>query len=308
MKRIVIPSLRSPDVITRRSAVRLVGGGLAAAPVAGLLACSDDAIMGVDSGRAGDSGAGSDAGGSDSGTTPDAGGRDAATGDAGESQWASGGTSSIGGGYPDPFAKDPGSCELFCAMTLGPCYAMTLERQDVSEGYPGLPVRLALRVVDESCAPVENAIVDIWHTRNSGLYSGPDAIDFCTTGDADARTHRYFRGMQTTNENGRVDFNTCYPGWYPGRTIHIHFQIRIGGTDYATSQLYFPQALSDEIFASHVDYAEFGAPDTTNAEDGVVRGSTDPYTVSYERMPDGVMLAHKLIVIRSSLGTPLCSA
>jgi protocatechuate 3,4-dioxygenase beta subunit len=311
MKRLITlprdPALVLPP-ITRRSALRIVGGTVAAAPLAGVLACGSDDAPENDAGGARDSG-----GGSDAGNLPgeDAGGRDAGTtsSDGGKTGWASGGTASMVGPYPDPFVEDPSSCELFCAMTLGPCYAGTLERQDVSEGYPGLPVRLALRVVDETCAPVPNAVVDIWHTRNSGLYSGPDAIDFCTTGDADARTHRYFRGTQTSGESGRVDFDTCYPGWYPGRTIHIHFQVRLGASEYVTSQLYFPQVLSDEIFASHVDYAGFGAADTTNATDSVLRGITpDPYLLEWARMPDGAMLAYKVLVIRSSLASPLCDA
>ncbi|WP_426752119.1 hypothetical protein [Myxococcus sp. Y35] len=47
------------------------------------------------------------------------------------------------------------------------------------------------------------------------------ASDFCTSGDAEARAARWFRGVQTTDANGRVNFDTCFPGWYSSRTIHI---------------------------------------------------------------------------------------
>ena len=316
------PRSAYPDrPLRRRHVLRHMGAGLALVPFGGLLGCGDDDLfMGVDGGPGRDGGLGGDAGrladggadgGLDSGMDGSVdGGPDApdATADAGPVDWASGGTGGIADEYPDPFT-DPATCDLTCAMTLGPCYGETLERKDVSEGYPGLPTRLSLRVLDDACMPVEGAIVDIWHTRNSGIYSGPDVIDFCTTGDADARAHRYFRGIQTTDDNGRVDFDTCYPGWYPGRAIHIHFQIRIGSDEYVTSQLFFPDALTEELFGAHPDYVAFGFPDTTNETDGIAVGdAASPYILSYAQMPDGVLHAWKTIIVRSSLARALCSA
>jgi len=72
--------------------------------------------------------------------------------------WATGGTQSMTGNYADPFKGDLGSsCVLTCAQVLGPCYAQTIERKDISEGHDGLPMRLSLRVVDESCKPIAGA-------------------------------------------------------------------------------------------------------------------------------------------------------
>jgi hypothetical protein len=193
---------------------------------------------------------------------------------------------------------------MTCALMLGPCYAETIERRDISEGYPGLPVRLALRVVDESCEPVEGASVDIWHTRNAGLYSGNDAVDMCTFDDADAESHRYFRGVQTTGADGRVDFDTCYPGWYQGRAVHIHFTLSVGGQEYVTSQLFFPEDLTAQLFAEHADYKEFGQPDTSNSTDSIYAG--DGALLSTALQPDGALLAWKVLVIRSSLEETLC--
>jgi len=220
--------------------------------------------------------------------------------------WAEGGTKSMSGTYDDPLTDPLGAaCAMFCATTKGPCYAETVTRKDISEGYPGLPVRLALLVVDEACKPIADAAVDIWHTRNAGIYSGPDAIDFCTTGDLDAKTHKYFRGVQSTDAKGRVDFDTCYPGWYPGRAIHIHFTVRVGGQEYVTSQLYFSPELTADIFATHPDYKEFGLPNTSNATDGIYPG--EEAVLSAEKQADGALLAWKVLVIRSSLATPLCN-
>jgi hypothetical protein len=113
----------------------------------------------------------------------------------------------------------------------------------------------------------------------------------------------------TTNADGRVDFNTCFPGWYSSRAVHIHFQVRVGTQEYVTSQLFFPDAFIEEICGSHPDYAEFGQPDTPNASDKVL-GDNDPalYTLSTARMGDGAMHAYKTIAIRSSLGDSLCTA
>jgi len=163
-----------------------------------------------------------------------------------------------------------------------------------------------LLVVDEACNPVEGADVDIWHTGNSGHYSGPDASDFCTGADPDAKAHQYFRGVQTTDAKGRVDFDTCYPGWYPGRSIHIHFTVRVANQAHVTSQLFFPDTLTAQVFAEHPDYDQFGQPNTTNAQDGIYAGNE--YELSTALQPDGALLAWKVLVIRSSLAAPLCSA
>ena len=248
----------SSSGITRRRALRSIGAGIgagiAAVPLAALPGCGDDG---------GSGGGGIDAPPSDS--------------------WASGGTAVMTGHYPDPFTTGGGACALLCETTLGPCYAQTVERKDISEQELGLPVRLAFRVVgDDGCTPIAGAAVDIWHTNRSGLYSGSDA-------------------------NGRVDFDTCFPGWYRGRTIHIHVQIRIGADEYVTTQLFFDDALTREIFAGHVEYEEFGQPDTTNRDDGVISSSqVGDYTLATQRMSDGAMLAYKTLVIRSSLATPAC--
>lgn len=222
--------------------------------------------------------------------------------------WATGGTASMCGNYSDPFAGGLGeTCELTCSATLGPCYAQTIERQDISEGQPGLPVRLALKIVDVDCNPIAGAEVDVWHTNVGGFYSGEDAVPMCTLGDPEAMASRWMRGVQVTDKDGRVDFDTCFPGWYGGRTIHIHIQIRIGGNDYLTSQLFFDDALCDEIIDGQPIYSDRGPRDTTNANDGVIGGGDiDNVVLMTERQSDGAMLAWRAIVVRSSTADPLC--
>ncbi len=287
--------------MTRRKILSTFGVALAAAPFAHLYGCSS----GESTTSTGTSGAGGSSGDTGTGTAS----ATSSTGTAGA--WATGGTKAMTGTYPDPFTETLGStCDLYCASTLGPCYATTLERKDISEGHDGLPVRLALLVVDDACKPVVGATVDIWHCAPEGLYSGEDAIDFCTSGDATARAARWFRGVQTTDAKGRVDFDTCFPGWYSSRSIHIHFTIKINGVEYITSQLFFEDALDDEIIGTQPLYDARGKRDTLNTTDNVISGETDlsKYTFQTERMADGAMLAWKTLVLRSTLGTALCSA
>jgi len=236
---------------------------------------------------------------------------DATTGDCPPvAGWATGGTAAMCGDYPDPFDRGLGNaCELTCSATLGPCYDETFDRMDISEGSNGLPMRIAFLVVDETCTPIEGAEVDIWHTSATGFYSGEQASPGCTLGDPDALAGHWFRGVQTTNASGRCDFDSCFPGWYGGRTIHIHLTVRVNGVEYVTSQLYFDDTLCDEIIASEPVYSDRGPRDTTNATDGIFPdGSGTAYLFETAHMDDGAMLAWKTLVIRSSTADPLCSA
>ena len=290
--------------VSRRAALRGIGLGAITIPIVG---CSGVQLAPIDAGGVEGDAAATDAFlGADGAATTDA---------ALASGWASGGTAAMTGAasYPDPFGVLPTVCEATCEMTLGPCHSSSPERKDVSEGYPGLPVRLALRILDTSCQPVEGATVEIWHTRNSGLYSGTNDtgefnVAFCTGGDADAQAHHYFRGIQTTDADGIVQFDTCFPGWYTSRTIHIHLQVMIGTDQYLVSQIFFPQDVITEIFAAHPDYSSFGQPDTSNTSDTVLpAASANDYLVSYERQSDGAMLAWRTIFIRRALTDSVCS-
>jgi protocatechuate 3,4-dioxygenase beta subunit len=259
-------------LIPRRSLLKGMGAVLALAPAAHLVGCGGATGPWLDGDGTGNSGA-----------------------------WASGGTAVMTGNYPDPFTAGIGStCMLYKASTLGPCHAATVDRKDISEGVAGVPVRLAFLVVNASCQPVPGATVELWHTSPSGLYSGSDAVNLCTFGDSAARASRWFRGLQTADANGRVDFDTCFPGWYSGRTIHIHFTVRANGTGYLTSQLYFEDSLNDEIISSFSAYGARGAKNTPNANDGVLRqsGLSDPYFQT-KRMEDGAMLAWKTLVVNA---------
>lgn len=223
-------------------------------------------------------------------------GADAGAGD--RTGWATGGTAAMTGEYPDPFPSAATACVLLTSVTEGPCTeAADRERKDISEGYTGLPVRLALRVVDLSCAPVSGAKVKVWHTQIAGSYSGDTPNpNMCLESASEAEKH-YCRGVQTTDALGRVDFDTCFPGWYRGRTIHIHYTITLGDRAF-TSQLVFDQQLVDQVFREHPEYSPYGLPDTTNASDNVVGGQDlASFTAAATRMDDGSLLATKDLVL-----------
>ena len=121
------------------------------------------------------------------------------------------------------------SCVLIPSKTEGPYFVdEKLNRSDIrpdpSDGSvrPGVPVTLTLVVVraDASCAPIEGAVVDIWHADAAGTYSGVASEG--TSGK------QYLRGLQLTDANGAVRFAAIFPGWYSGRAVHIHFKVRVG--------------------------------------------------------------------------------
>jgi len=218
--------------------------------------------------------------------------------------WASGGTKTMQGNYPDPFASGSGggaACVVYPSQTLGPCYAqMPATRADISDGIGGLPLRLSFLVVrSNACMPVPDASIDIWHSGSDGIYSAYATGTICNPGMQDVRAKTFCRGVQATDANGRADFSSVFPGWYRGRTIHIHFTLRVAGREYVTSQIYFEDALTDEILAQG-DYKARGKRDTTNATDTLFSsGGASPAQVLFStaKRPDGVLHAWKVLSI-----------
>lgn len=172
-----------------------------------------------------------------------------------------------------PAAADqhPGQCHLLPQAVEGPYYFdAKLIRSDIAEGKPGVPLRLELRIIESgTCSPIPNARVDIWHADAEGVYSG-----YARQGpghDVSTKGENFLRGTQMTDAAGRVRFMSVYPGWYPGRTPHIHIKIFIDEKRLATAQVYFPDEFSARIYTSYDPYKRRSIPDTTNDEDGIFR-------------------------------------
>jgi protocatechuate 3,4-dioxygenase beta subunit len=179
--------------------------------------------------------------------------------------WKSGlfdGTGEAAGG-PAAVASGAVKCVLTPEQTEGPYYiANERFRRNITEGRPGTPLTLRLAVVDAStCKPIKGAAVDIWHADASGVYSG--------FGQASGN-RTFMRGIQRTNAKGVATFQTVYPGWYPGRTVHIHVKVHVGGRVVHTGQLYFPDARTDAVYRKS-PYSSRPGRDTRNANDFVFR-------------------------------------
>ncbi|GJD60959.1 intradiol ring-cleavage dioxygenase [Methylobacterium frigidaeris] len=139
------------------------------------------------------------------------------------------------------------TCLLTPQAVEGPFYLdPRLLRSDIREDRDGTPLRVRLQVVTlRDCVTLPAARVDLWHADAQGRYSGyPDQ------GDRGASTvgRTFLRGTQVADEAGRVAFRTIYPGWYPGRTPHLHVKVILGSRTALTGQIYFPDAVSEAVY------------------------------------------------------------
>ena len=176
--------------------------------------------------------------------------------------------------------EEASSCSLTPEETEGPYYIdVDSIRSDIRDGRPGKDLKVGIRVLDESCDPVPDAVVEIWHCDGSGVYSGfedqsqqANGGSGTTTGGTD--TTRYLRGGQVTDADGIAQILTIYPGWYQGRTVHIHSKVHINNAEALTTQLFFDDAVSDALFADSSPYDEHTGRQTTNANDGIFLDDT----------------------------------
>ena len=195
-------------------------------------------------------------------------------------------------------------CTLACTQTLGPCYyAANLVRSNITEGKSGLPTLLSFLVVDaDTCQPISNAAIDIWHTDADGVYSAP-INTLCNSTDLTARTMSFCRGVQFTGSDGWAHFNTIFPGWYSGRTTHIHATVRVNGTEIVTTQFYFDDTLTGTIYSTHPNYSGRPMKDTTNTNDSVIGGAASrvsPFLFTSKLILGKALVARKVIAIRGS--------
>jgi protocatechuate 3,4-dioxygenase beta subunit len=226
-------------------------------------------------------------------------------------------------GWALGFAPETAVCNTLASeQEVGPYYvADELLRRDVREGKPGLPLHLRLAVLDaRTCKPLQNTAIDIWHCDALGSYAGFTRMDPTGMGpgpggpppdwsadrpgpppgfDPQHPPNRpgppeamhttdqltFLRGIQFTDDQGKVEFATIFPGFYMGRTNHIHFKVREGGrvvsrkenADEKTyveghtshiGQVFFPEEFAAELMR-HEPYAKHHIHRTTQAEDDV---------------------------------------
>jgi protocatechuate 3,4-dioxygenase beta subunit len=166
------------------------------------------------------------------------------------------------GAGPAGVASGAVTCVLTPEQTEGPYYIPGERvRRNITEGKRGVPLTLKVSVVDAStCKPISGAAVDIWHCDAAGAYSGVGG----------QRNRTFLRGVQQTNAQGLAVFQTIYPGYYPGRTVHIHVKVHIAGNVIHTGQLYFSDRVTDAVFR-RTPYSRRPRRRTRNANDSVYR-------------------------------------
>jgi protocatechuate 3,4-dioxygenase beta subunit len=223
-----------------------------------------------------------------------------------------------------------GASEIVAAQTLKPAPPQCVVRPEMTEGpyfldkqpsrsdlrtesstgvrKPGVSLALTFAVSQISggtCSPLSKAVVDVWQCDALGVYSGVSDPRF----EAGTVNETFLRGSQQTDAAGAARFVTLYPGWYPGRAVHIHFKIRTepaaAKTYEFTSQLFFPETLTDQIHAQ-VPYVTKGRRDTTNERDGIYRRGGDQLLLQPTATTDGYQaaLTIALDLSDSSVGGP----
>jgi protocatechuate 3,4-dioxygenase beta subunit len=212
---------------------------------------------------------------------------------------AGGGVTLLAGGYtpksaPAEEAPMGGACIVRPQQIEGPYFVdERLQRSDIrsdpADGtvQPGMPLQLAVtvsRIRSSACTPLAGAQVDVWQCNAVGVYSDVTDPGFRTKG------HKFLRGYQVTDPTGAARFMTIYPGWYPGRTVHIHFKIRTTPTaprGYAfTSQLYFDDARTDHVH-TQAPYASKGPRTVRNADDGIFAHGGEQLILPLTEQGDG---------------------
>ena len=158
------------------------------------------------------------------------------------------------------------ACTITPEQTEGPFYLeVDAIRSDIRDDRPGTPLRLLVRVQDaDGCSAVSNVVVELWHCDAGGAYSG-------VQGDS----ARFLRGAQVTDADGIARFTTIYPGWYPGRAVHVHAKVHLDTSRELTTQLYFDDDVTTEAHAV-APYAGRPQRDTLNSTDGIYAGGGRP--------------------------------
>src|SRR2546428_1808498 len=170
----------------------------------------------------------------------------------------------------------------------GPFYLAPLRiPQAISEGRPGVPLQLILRVLEASasCAPIPTAAVDVWQCDALGIYSGYEGAAIAPRHVEPADDKTFLRGTQVTDAAGAVRFRTIYPGWYAGRTRHVNLKLRVAAKA-ATTKLYFPDEVTNAVYA-RAPYDRHPNRDTTNATDRFLGSIADKSLVMWTMARDG---------------------
>ena len=168
--------------------------------------------------------------------------------------------------------KATGNCVLIPSETEGPfpldlTANNTYFRNDVREGKPGVTLNLKMKIIGlANCLPMQNVRVNIWACDKDGIYSG-----YNNAQNPGSTTTTYLRGYQMTDAYGEVNFTTIFPGWYNGRICHIHFQVYVSAVYKAVSQLTFPIADKNALYAANSSLYTKGSDPMSLTQDDIFK-------------------------------------
>ncbi len=206
-----------------------------------------------------------------------------------------------------PSAIGAGSCRLITQDVTGPFHTEHyVEHSNLMSGQSGMPLTLNFHVKDVlTCKPLAGAKVMIWHSNNEGHYSGVKNIMLNADGTAqegvlDFTDETFCRGMQTSDDQGRVQFVTAFPGWYFPRATHIHLKVYPPGQgEEATTQLYLRNEHCDEIYATK--HYKHRGPNPTRRQPGdqspIFSYDEGDLWLNIEKRNGGYTATHELGVI-----------
>ncbi len=148
-------------------------------------------------------------------------------------------------------------------------------------------IKIIVQNVNNNCAILENAVVDIWHCDAEGNYS-----------EYGTKTSEHFlRGRQITDNEGVVVFKSIFPGWYPGRAPHIHVQVlNSKGTNLLISQIAFPEDVCNTVYSQGA-YTTKGSSYKKNTKDAIFSdGFANELATITGNIKDGFLITHTLKV------------
>jgi len=181
-------------------------------------------------------------------------------------------------------ASGCGASDTPCILTPeqeeGPFYVDQEKlRQDISEGLAGVPLKVRFTLIDSyKCSAIADAAIDVWSCDTGGTYSG-----------VKGNTETFLRGIQLTDSTGIAEFVTIFPGWYPGRTNHLHIKVHIGGSSSGatyngghvshTGNIFFPEDIC-LLVAALDPYTKNSVKRTTLTSDFVYKDQDGSSVVS----------------------------
>lgn len=175
--------------------------------------------------------------------------------------------------------NNSGTCTITDTETDGPyplynSRGSSINRAAIADGKEGIPLSMVITIknVNDNCAILSNARVDIWHCDKDGYYSGYSNSGYLGTQNNTSLV--FCRGLQYTDANGEAKFTTIYPGWYQGRVTHIHVQVYVDNVLKLTSQIAFPEEINTEVYKTAL-YSAHGQNSTRNTSDSIIKDSLD---------------------------------